>query len=99
MGNLNNAFYINTTPGRADMFSPPDPVEDYRAWFVERYQKSLGKTPHDQYGIAQKVTSIMNQTKISKTKIDIITLGPHAGAAAEALIEISNGLLQVDVIG
>jgi hypothetical protein len=100
MSTIPDAIYINTAPGRACMFSPPDSLTDYRTWLIARHNitQGSGKETGYCYGIAQKINSIMYKQSQSKTPLEIYTHGPHATAAAEALTEISHGLLQIDVI-
>jgi len=94
-----DAHYIDTRPGRENVFSPPEQTDNYSAWLTARYNSSLGNGTHHNYGVAQRVQSMINQQKQSKGKICVTTLGPHAEAAAKTLIEISDGLLNVDILG
>ena len=93
-----NDFYINTTPHRADVFSPPVSTENYYEWFIRRYHESLAKGAKPNSGIAQNVTRLIAHVKHSKIEVDVYTHGPFGKAAADALIEISKGVLRPNVI-
>lgn len=103
MSRLQDAHYIDTRPGRQNAFSPPAPVEDYKAWLINRYNNSTNENGYA-YGVAQKIHGMISQHKKAITDqqtniVVIMTHGPYAGAAAEAIIEISKGMLDVDVLG
>lgn len=98
MNKIIKPFYIDTTPGQADMFSPPISIRDYLSWFINRYHASLSHNSNPSRGIAQKVISFMNHQKASEIETPVMIHGPHAKAAAKALSVISHGSLKVKVI-
>lgn len=77
-------YYVDTTPGAPTIFAPPEPVADYRAWLVDRYQacrmRDGDRTAY--YGLAQRANAI---ARAAERGARIICLGPGAEQAARFL--------------
>ncbi|MEM7399287.1 MAG: hypothetical protein AAF354_10125 [Pseudomonadota bacterium] len=82
--------HIDTTPGRDDLFSPSDPVDDYKAWLIERYKRGISPAPVDGVlmslgGVSQAVFASVHH--LSRGGV-IVVHGPYQEACREALKQI-----------
>ena len=94
---LNDAHYIDTTPGSGP-FAPPKAVTDYTEWFMARYRNSQGKDGNRRFyfGMAQKVNQIVFAARQGGT--DIFSQGPYAGAAAAVFEDMVGDGFEVRVL-
>lgn len=94
---LERIFYIDTRPGSPSLFAPGRDVTDYAQWLREQYRAQRvnagGKDMY--YGVAQRINQLIVSGKDGAV---IHVIGPHARAAAQVIEELSNGLVQAEML-
>lgn len=95
---LEHVYYIDTRHGAPGLFVPGADVEDYAEWLRNRYRTMRANEDGKEvyFGVAQRINQLIAWAKNGAV---IHVIGPHATAAAQVIEEISNGLVQAEVLG
>ncbi len=94
---LSEARYVDTREQAPGLFAAPAGCADYRAWLEQRYAAAVFPATRGQVciGIAQATHRLIAE---ALDGIPLLALGPHAGAAAAFIEEISGGRVTVEVL-